>query len=232
MAGPGASRELSASASPTEGSSTGPTWRRRISGIVLTSRPSGASGKAGSSLLSARRETRKGWCAAASASVAAGRRPRGRGRRTDWGTTAILGSMLGTVAPTRAASDPWKIEDRGALSPFQHPTDDRRALGVEEIAIRVGSGEGDHERRFDAVRQTRSEQACVIVVEGVDQRRPIGHHLRLDRRRARRREVPEGDLDAALGQAPRLSMWSRRCPERRWTERHREAEGHRRRGYR
>ena len=67
--------------------------------------------------------------------------------------------------------------------------------------VRVGSSERDDERDFDAVRQTKRQRACTVGVKGVDQRRPVGLDLGVDRRKVDRREIPQADLDAPLGEA-------------------------------
>ena len=85
----------------------------------------------------------------------------------------------------------------------EHVLDHRRVLRVQQIVVRVGSSERDDERDFDAVRQTKCQRAGTVGVEGVDQRRPEGLDLGVDRRKVDRREIPQADLDAPFGETLR-----------------------------
>lgn len=71
--------------------------------------------------------------------------------------------------------------------------------------VRVGPGERDDEWYFDAVRQTKRQRADTVGVKSVDQCRAVGLDLGFDRRGVDRGEIPEADLDAALGETQRDS---------------------------
>jgi len=111
----------------------------------------------------------------------------------------------------------------------EHVLDHRRVLRIQQIVVRVGSSERDDERDFDAVRQTQREEARTVGVKGVDQCRTVGLDLGVDRLRVSRREIPQADLDAPLGETPRDPRDRHGIASRgRRTERRedREAEGH------
>ena len=86
---------------------------------------------------------------------------------------------------------------------LEHPADDRGALRIEEIVVRVGSGDRDDERRLGAPRETQRERPDPVRVKRVHEPRPIRGHFGLDCRLRGGGEVPHADLDAALAQSPR-----------------------------
>ena len=139
---------------------------------------------------------------------------RGRGRPGRLARLLLEGHALGHDGEPRGEvgkhlGDPRRhgfVEDTDRGRAFEHAADDRGTLGIEEVVVGVGAGDGHQERDLRSPGQTKGERTDPEGVKRVDERGPQVRDLLFHRHLRHHRQVPDPEAHAPAAQAPRDTL--------------------------